>query len=252
MSQMKAMREAIAELKLPQTNGQSLTYGHDIVVGEDECLSVSIGDDIWDLLSSDDEISANTDNGVEHEESASLVSVELRNADWLDMICAQTASRKSGLDPGDLEEHISALLASDMKGKLVPGFTEPIQRYLDDELQMVLADTLGYDELDLVTEILGHRNEISESRTHDHQNNGVLDQLRTREQRLEALRRQDLQHKTAPLAETVQRENAKYPHVYKAHDVGNTLSSYGHKYAFPLGSKRDDHEVELLVYSILS
>lgn len=111
----------------------------------------------------------------------------------------------------------------------------------------MLADTVGYDELDLVGEILGYRKELLEFRKHDRESNGIFDQLQTREQRQDALRRQDFQHKTAPLAEKVRRESADYPHVYKSHDAGNTLSAYGHKYALPLGSRREDFEVELLV-----
>lgn len=130
MSHMKAMQDAIAELKLPQTNGQSLTYGHDIVVSEDESLGVDIGNDIWDFLSSDDEDSSSSDraDSVEYDSYPNLASVEPHDADWLGMRCARVARGKSGLDPGDLEEQISAVLASDMEGELVTSYTEPSRR----------------------------------------------------------------------------------------------------------------------------
>ncbi|KAI6951649.1 Sec63-domain-containing protein, partial [Hortaea werneckii] len=48
----------------------------------------------------------------------------------------------------------------------------------------------------------------------------------------------DIDHKTASLAAAQNRGGEQYPHVYKAHDAGNTLSSHGKKYALPIGSER--------------
>ncbi|RMY02203.1 hypothetical protein D0866_15679, partial [Hortaea werneckii] len=48
----------------------------------------------------------------------------------------------------------------------------------------------------------------------------------------------DIDHKTASLAAAQNRGGEQYPHVYKAHDAGNTLSSHGKKYALPMGSER--------------
>lgn len=115
----------------------------------------------------------------------------------------------------------------------------------DDELQTVLADTLGYDELDLVTEILGHRGDLVNSITkpsRTHQSDGLVGRLQNKEQRAEALRQQDYEHKNSTLAASTQRGEAVYPHVYKAHEAGNTLSATGRKYALPLGSRREEHE----------
>lgn len=111
----------------------------------------------------------------------------------------------------------------------------------------MLADTLGYDELDLVTEVLGHRRElVSSINQPPPQSDGLIGRLQTKEQRAEALRQQDYQHKHTTLVESVQRGELSYPHVYKSTEAGNTLSATGRKYALPLGSKREEHEVRLI------
>lgn len=118
-------------------------------------------------------------------------------------------------------------------------------------MQTVLADTLGYDELDLVTDLLSHRSEIitSAPASKGHlQSDGLIGGLQTKEQRAETLRRQALDHKNAPLADSVQRTGPSYPHVYKAHEAGNTLSAYGRRYALPSGSQRQEHEVSIHSY----
>lgn len=107
----------------------------------------------------------------------------------------------------------------------------------------MLADMLGYDELELVTEVLAHRQEILKPAANGFaQTDGLLGQLQTREQRAAALRRQDQEHKSTPLGQSVNREGPSYPHVYRANNAGNTLSASGQKYALPVGSKREDHE----------
>lgn len=68
LAQLTAMREAIADLKLPKDPAQDqLSYGSDLELDLDEDYS-SPGtvDDIWDVISSDDETSDDLDdiNGV--------------------------------------------------------------------------------------------------------------------------------------------------------------------------------------------
>lgn len=73
--------------------------------------------------------------------------------------------------------------------------------------------------------------------------NGAPGRLLTRQGREEALRRQDYEHKHTALAPSMDREGPQYPHVYKSHNAGNTLSSGGRKYALPVGSERKEHDV---------
>tara|TARA_R110002003_G_scaffold55_5_gene4994 strand:- start:49114 stop:54714 length:5601 start_codon:yes stop_codon:yes gene_type:complete len=114
----------------------------------------------------------------------------------------------------------------------------------DEELQMMLADIVGYEELDLVTELISHRRDILSSQRTEaaSQNNGLVGRLQTRAEREEALRRQDFEHKHAPVAPAMDRGGPQYPHVYRTHEAGNKLSAYGKKYALPPNTlHRDDN-----------
>ena len=119
--------------------------------------------------------------------------------------------------------------------------------YIDDELQMSLTDIIGYDDLDFVIELITHRKEIISSsapgeQQRDETPTGVLGRLQTKQERKEALRRQDFEHKTAGLGVALDRDGPVYPHIYRAHNAGNTLSGGGKKYALPLGSERFERE----------
>ena len=64
----------------------------------------------------------------------------------------------------------------------------------------------------------------------------VIMRLMTREQREEALRLADLEHKARPLGPSLADKSENYPHIYRAYAAGNTMSSFGKKYTLPMGS----------------
>ena len=119
------------------------------------------------------------------------------------------------------------------------------------ELQSSLADILGFEELDLVVELIEHRQSIVKSpdvsvSTTTTSINGATPsgfQLLTAQQQLERLRQADFAHKTRELGPKLIVPETQYPHVYKSHDAGNTLSFTGKKYDLPSGSKREEFEV---------
>lgn len=227
--QLAEMRAAIAELKLPQKNGDAPAYGHDIDVDVDDFSGIASGDDIWDIIS--DEESA--DYSSDQLDAADAVPAEagpagpLYSQGWLAEQCEQAAQRGSGLDAQALQGQIMAVLSSDSN---------------DDELQMMLADVVGYGELDLVADLISHRKQITKSAQAESQQGGLPGRLQTKQEREEALRRQDYEHKSATIAPSVNRGGEQYPHVYKSHDAGNTLSAFGKKYALPVGSTRQDND----------
>jgi len=228
-SQLTAMRQAIADLKLDQPNEQPQTYGQDILV-DDGDLTGSGSDDLWNVFSEeeDDEYSSDMLDGVADFGS----ELEIHGLDyrptWLKTRCLAFASRSAGLDAEELQQQLTAMLASDMK---------------DDELQMSLADIIGYEELDFVIEIIAHRKQILTPQSQDARAiNGKLGHLQTKQQREQALQRRDFQHKNAELAPALNRDEHQYPHVYKTHNAGNTLAAGGRKYGLPEGSQRKEHE----------
>lgn len=227
LEQLAAMRAAIAELKLPQTNGDAKDVPGEQDYGlDDEDLSPASGsDDIWDLISDEDDYDF-SDDSLEppptfQQEDFGEPTAAIGTKGWLRDCCVDVSSRGSGLDADTLEQQITAVLASDSS---------------DEELQMTLADILGFDELDLVSNVIQHRKKILSDSSKP--SSGLL----SKAERDERLRQQDLEHKSAPLAAAQIRSGSEYPHVYKAHDAGNTLSSHGRKYALPVGSERIERE----------
>ncbi|PPJ51471.1 hypothetical protein CBER1_09233 [Cercospora berteroae] len=225
LEQLAAMRAAIAELKLPETNGeQKPAYEADLDLELDEDdLSPASGDDIWDLISEEEEETYSEDSV---EVPAAIGQVQDGSRDWLHEKCQTVANKGNGLEANVLQEQIIAVLASDSS---------------DDELQMTLADILGFEELDLVSDILKYRKSILSSTpatSASSRPSGLL----SKAERDARLREQDRMHKSAPLAAAQNRSQAEYPHIYKAHDAGNTLSAHGRKYALPMGSERIERE----------
>ncbi|OJD39756.1 activating signal cointegrator 1 complex subunit 3 [Diplodia corticola] len=229
LAQLAEMRAAIADLKLPQQNGDAPAYGADMDIDDEELSGTASGDDIWDLISDEESADYSSDqlDGADAVTTDAAAPAPLYSQSWLSQQCAQVAQRSSGLDAQSLQDQIIALLSSDSS---------------DEELQMMLADVVGYGELDLVADLISNRKKVIKSAQAEQQRSGVLGRLQSKQDREEALRRQDYEHKNATLAESVKRGGEQYPHVYKSHDSGNTLSGSGKKYALPLGSTREDND----------
>ncbi|KAF2866013.1 Sec63 Brl domain-containing protein [Massariosphaeria phaeospora] len=225
LEQLAAMRQAIAELKLPSVAEQSPAYGDDLELDfdDDELSGTTSGDDIWDVISGeyDDFSSDHLDDVGDGRSNPST----LYNQTWLAERCADAARRGSGLDAVALEAQIAAILASDSNSE---------------ELQMILADIVGYGELDMVADLIAHRRDIARSLQEPEKTGGVIGRLQTRAEREEALRKQDHEHKHATLGPALDRNGPQYPHVYRTHEAGNKLSAYGKKYALPANHGHED------------
>ncbi|KAL1876339.1 hypothetical protein VTK73DRAFT_9582 [Phialemonium thermophilum] len=224
LSQIEAMKSAIAELKLgaASTVTNAVDWDDDSDYGYS---SASAGHDVWDYISDSelDELSFESSDSLAGDDLAGDGAYGLT---WLSSKCSELASRKSGLDASALSDQIGQILASNRP---------------EDELQSSLTDLIGFDDLDFIIELLSHRDDIVTSAVGDQRGQLVDGHLLTRSKREDALRRQDIQHKTAPLAPS-QAKEPQYPHVYKAYNAGNTLSYSGRRYALPVGSERREFE----------
>jgi len=227
LAQVAAMKAALAELKLPSPPATDIaTFGYDDDDDDDyEYSSGSGAGDVWDFVS-DSELqelglaSEDLDDGA----VGVVDAVAAFGPEWFAAKCSAVAARKSGLPSWTLQDQILDILQS----------SRP-----QDELQSQLTDAVGFDDLDFVIELLAHRGEIISAlgtQTADIQQ-PTGKRLLTKDQRDEALRQRDLQHKTAPLASATAKE-PQYPHVYRTYSAGNTLSFSGKRYALPQGSKR--------------
>ncbi|KAJ6152294.1 hypothetical protein N7497_006613 [Penicillium chrysogenum] len=227
LTQLAAMRQAIADLKLPQALPHELiSYGSDIDLDiDDDYSSPGTNDDVWDIISSDDETSDDLDDlhGLDEPHLAPGSSYDRF---WLEDKCQDLAIRNSSMDATELAQQVIATLAADSN---------------DEELQMSLAEVVGFDDLDLVIELIAHRGEILSDKGPrlESQTDGLMaGRLQTRAEREHALRQRDFEHKHATLMPAQTRSEPSYPHVFKQHTSGNTLSANGRKYGLPLGSEQ--------------
>lgn len=115
--------------------------------------------------------------------------------------------------------------------------------YAGDELQISLAEVIGYDDLDFVIDLIENRKSVSLFNFSEANIvNGVPSRIQPKKERELALQRQDYAHKQTILGPALNRDGPQYPHVYKAHGIGNTLTAGGKKYGLPLGSERIELE----------
>ena len=218
------MRAAIATLQLPPTNGDvAKNYEDDL--DDDDLSPGSPADDIWDLISEDGEEEYSEESFDAPDQIASsngpVTQSNVGSREWLKQRCDEVSRRGSGLDSAALLDHIVAVLASDSS---------------NDELQMTLADIVGFEELDLVSEIIASRKQLLAAPSKAPA--GLL----SRAERDARLLRADLEHKSATLGEAQNRTSEQYPHVYRVHNAGNALSAQGRKYMLPVGSECHERE----------
>lgn len=220
--QFAAMRAALAEIKIPQGAKE---VGDEDGFDDQDFESFSpreSGHDVWDFISDDED---ENDGGYSSDfvEPAHISPGRARGfgVEWLADKCFAIAGQ-NGLSADVFQSQILSVLTSGRS---------------EDELQAELTDLVGFDDLDFVIELLSHKDDVVadiSAQTHKEQTGH---RLLTKSQREEALRRQDQEHKSTALASSYSRA-PQYPHVYKAHDAGNTLSATGKKYGLPAGSER--------------
>ncbi|TGZ81838.1 putative DEAD/DEAH box helicase [Ascodesmis nigricans] len=219
LAELTAMQDAIAKLQISTVTPE---YGADIDL-DDEDLSAS-GDDFDDLF--------DEETGIDRVYSSDGLDGEIFDHRWLERKIDEYSARNGlGFKGGELHDKLLTILSS---------------KDSDNALQSILLDILGFDDLELVSELIQHRREIVQSSQNKVQPGGGEDallRLMTREQREEAQRLADWEHKTRPLGPKLSDPTANYPHIYRTHDAGNTLSAFGKKYALPMGSLDLDHKL---------
>ena len=119
LDQYAALRRTLAELEIEQPNGRIKGYGHDLVPDEEDLTSGSGVDDLWDVFS-DDELdgvySSDMFNSVTDLPDREPQSTHTYGREWLRSKCLALASKESSMDAGELQQQVSATLASDVKG----------------------------------------------------------------------------------------------------------------------------------------
>lgn len=119
LAQYATLRQMLAELKEEQSNGKTNGYGHDIVLDDADLTGGSSSDDLWNVFSDDEqdgEYSSDMTDNVPDAQNSKAKSTFSYGQEWLSSNCIALASSKSGMDAEELQQQISAMLASDMRG----------------------------------------------------------------------------------------------------------------------------------------
>lgn len=114
-----SLRQTLAELKKEQPTGETNGYGHEILLEDLDLTGGSGSDDLWNVFSDDEEdeeysrdkLDSFSDSQDDKPDPAFLYGQE-----WLRGKCNALASGKSGMDAEELQQQLSAMLASDMRG----------------------------------------------------------------------------------------------------------------------------------------
>ncbi|KKY17469.1 putative dead deah box [Phaeomoniella chlamydospora] len=224
LAQLKAMREAIASLPpLPQLDHENVRMELEYDIDDSE---ESLSDDIWEIDDDEHSPSSPLSDAAELAIPISHGGHEYGQP-WLAAKCRDFVQGRPGVDANEFQQQILAVLAASDS---------------DDELQMSLADIIGFEDLDFVIDLIKHRKTIVGTEASPKETNGILGKLQTKIERDAALRQQDYDHKHLSLAPALDRSTPQYPHVYKSHATGNTLDAAGRRYAVPVGSQRIERE----------
>lgn len=227
LAQVAAMKAAIAELNLPahSINGDSAVDDQD----DDEFdLSSSSGGahDVWDFISDAELEELGLDSGDLMDGTDGLDQEAPYGPQWFVTKCFEVAAHRDGLPGETLQQQILDVLKANQG---------------EEELQSLLTDLVGFEDLDFVIELISHRLEITTALEQLERDNFEEQQptgrLLTKAEREENLRRQDFRHKNAALASASLKE-PQYPHVYRTFAAGNSLNHAGKRYALPVGSER--------------
>ncbi len=115
LAQLRAMREAIADLKLiNHQNGDVQPYGHDLMEDDDEATGGSGSDSIWDIIEEEGDVYS-SDYIDSEEESLPRNGPDGASfgQEWLTEKCITFARGKNGMDPNEVQQQITSLLACD-------------------------------------------------------------------------------------------------------------------------------------------
>lgn len=227
LAQVAAMKAAIAELKLPSQAPNGDTNSNADGIEDDFDLSSVSGEthDVWDFISDSELDDLGLDSGDLMDGIDAIDEEPPYGPQWFLSRCAAVSEHRDGLPAETLQLQILDALKSNQR---------------EDELQSLLTDLVGFDDLDFVIELISNRDQIAvamEQVEEQDAENQPMGRLLTKAERDANLRRQDLRHKTTALGPAMAKE-PQYPHVYKSFSAGNSLNHAGRKYALPVGSER--------------
>ncbi|KAK7206302.1 Sec63 Brl domain-containing protein [Myxozyma melibiosi] len=274
LAQFQAMKEALDEIKSVKSDG-SIDAAASAVEIEDDNATVddtkladlegflSESDYETDFVDVDDFDEGNFSSATSADDADSDGASGSHGREWLMNRCLDyLTSKNNTMDIEELMGSLESILTS---------------KSSDLDLQSRLIDILGYDDLDFVTELISNRSKIVDglaspaSTQHNYSQVRVVDKslkkikrkggdnssddqdlsyeerlkakLLTKEERQKRLDAALKARKAAPTGPILDSKAEQYPHIYRSHDAGNTLSAFGNKYSLPAGTTRTTEDL---------
>ncbi|KAI1335443.1 Sec63 Brl domain-containing protein [Xylariaceae sp. FL0016] len=223
--QFAAMKTALEELKVSGKGPSQPVLDDDYDLDDDDFTSGNSGDDVWDFISDSEEDLYSSDFVQEADIHGDGAGNSLA---WFVDQCSAISAKKDGLSSDAFQSQMLEVLSASRS---------------EEELQTQLTDLIGFDDFEFIIEVISRKDEITAGFAAQaaQEPAGPSGRLLSKAEREEALRRKDYEHKNASLLPTMHKK-VEYPHVYKQHSAGNTLSHTGKKYGLPMGSERKQFE----------
>lgn len=119
LTRLKAMQAAISEIGQSQQKSEPFTYNKEAQVELNEISSEEDHQDIWDIYSEPDDTEDSSDL-LDGTDGIPILGNGLSEfgLEWLTNKCTVIAARSAGLSASELQNNISALLASDAPGRI--------------------------------------------------------------------------------------------------------------------------------------
>ena len=122
LAQYAVMRQTLDEMRSEQLILETKGYGHEIVLEDEDFTCSSGSEDLWNTFSDDEldvEHSRDMTDGVTDYPNGKPMAAYPYKQEWLRSRCLDFASSKPGMDAAELQQKLSAMLASDMRGLCV-------------------------------------------------------------------------------------------------------------------------------------
>ncbi|QPG74274.1 hypothetical protein FOA43_001599 [Brettanomyces nanus] len=251
MHAMEPMMVGVSGLEIEEEEEQRFKIPHNIVDGgEEELKGDPLARNLRSLLK--DFEGVDRDLLMDYEESESESDYEDiggdESFDLLNKIrtsCEQICKRQFG-EGGESEESIQRQAEQLLKGIV----TTLRDKTTEEGLQSYLFDTLGFEELELISLLIQNKDEIVK----EYDGKQALSKIQNQSSSFSSqghrlLTEEQMQHQyeanrertaNAKLDQSVMA--TKYPHVYQLSNAGNIVPFTGKKYTLPIGSTRESFE----------
>ena len=119
LAQYAAVRQTLVEFTSKQMSDKIKGYGHDVVFEDEDFTGSSSSDDLWNMFNDDEqgtEYSSDIIDSATDLSNPMVKSAHSYGQEWLRSRCVTFAGSKPGINAEELQQRLSAMLTSDIRG----------------------------------------------------------------------------------------------------------------------------------------